>query len=106
MGICQEFAELNRLTMANRILTHLFGHCVFESFQTTHNYIDFEDNIVRKGAIKAGLDTEVLIPINMRDGSILAVGKGNDEWNCSAPHGAGRLMSRTKAFEMIDFKRF
>ncbi len=106
MAICQKFAELNRQTMANRILTHLFGHFDFESFQTTHNYIDFEDNIVRKGAIKASRGTEVLIPINMRDGSILAVGKGNEEWNCSAPHGAGRLMSRTKAFESIAFKDF
>lgn len=106
MSICQQFAKLNRQTMADRILTHMFGHCKFESFQTTHNYIDFEDNIVRKGAIKASEGIEVLIPINMRDGSILAVGKGNDDWNCSAPHGAGRLMSRTKAFEMIDFKEF
>jgi RNA-splicing ligase RtcB/predicted DNA-binding transcriptional regulator YafY len=106
MSICQRFAALNRQTMANRILTHMFGHSEFESFQTTHNYIDFEDNIVRKGAIKASQGTEVLIPINMRDGSILAVGKGNDDWNCSAPHGAGRLMSRTRAFELIDFNDF
>lgn len=106
MSICQQFAELNRVTMAKRILTHMFGHADFESFQTTHNYIDFEDNIVRKGAIKATEGTEVLIPINMRDGSILAVGKGNEDWNYSAPHGAGRLMSRTKAFEMIDFNDF
>lgn len=106
MSICQKFAELNRQTMANKILMHMFGNCEFESFQTIHNYIDFEDNIVRKGAIKASIGTEVLIPINMRDGSILAVGKGNNEWNCSAPHGAGRLMSRTKAFELIDFKDF
>ncbi len=106
MSICQRFAELNRETMAKRILTHMFGHDDFQRFQTTHNYIDFEDNIVRKGAIKAANETEVLIPINMRDGSILAVGKGNEEWNCSAPHGAGRLMSRTKAFESIEFKDF
>lgn len=106
MSICQQFAELNRETMANRILREMFGTTEFESFHTTHNYIDFEDNIVRKGAIKAGKGTKVLIPINMRDGSILAVGKGNNEWNNSAPHGAGRLMSRTKAFEMIKFKDF
>lgn len=106
MSICQRFADLNREVIAKRILTHMFGHDDFESFQTTHNYIDFDDNIVRKGAIKAAKDTEVLIPINMRDGSILAVGKGNEEWNWSAPHGAGRLMSRTKAFESIDFKDF
>ncbi|WP_330671469.1 RtcB family protein [Anaeromicrobium sp.] len=106
MSICQRFAELNREIIAKRILTYMFGHDDFQSFQTTHNYIDFQDNIVRKGAIKASKDTEVLIPINMRDGSIFAVGKGNDEWNCSAPHGAGRLMSRTKAFELIEFKDF
>nr|WP_246552557.1 RtcB family protein [Vallitalea pronyensis] len=106
MAICQQFAELNRQTMADKILTHMFGHCEFESFHTTHNYIDFDDNIVRKGAIKASKNTEVLIPINMRDGSILAVGKGNDDWNDSAPHGAGRLMSRTRAFELIAFKAF
>nr|WP_243259374.1 RtcB family protein [Clostridium sp. 'deep sea'] len=106
MSICQRFAELNREVIAKRILNYMFGHDAFQRFQTTHNYIDFEDNIVRKGAIKAAINTEVLIPINMRDGSILAVGKGNDEWNCSAPHGAGRLMSRTKAFESIEFKDF
>lgn len=106
MSICQQFANLNRQTMADRILNHMFGHTDFESFQTIHNYIDFEDNIVRKGAIKASKDTEVLIPINMRDGSILAVGKGNNDWNYSAPHGAGRLMSRTKAFESIKFDEF
>lgn len=106
MSICQRFAELNRETMANRILEFLFGDQTFEMFHTTHNYIDFDDNIVRKGAIKADQGTELLIPINMRDGSILAIGKGNDDWNCSAPHGAGRLMSRTKAFETIDFNDF
>lgn len=106
MSICQQFAELNRETISKRILMHMFGTSDFEYFHTTHNYIDFDDNIVRKGAIKASSGAEVLIPINMRDGSILAVGKGNEDWNCSAPHGAGRLMSRTKAFEMIDFEDF
>lgn len=106
MSICQKFAKLNRDTMAKRILIHMFGHNEFERFHTIHNYIDFEDNIVRKGAIKATKNTEILIPINMRDGSILGVGKGNDDWNFSAPHGAGRLMSRTKAFESIEFKDF
>lgn len=106
MAICQRFAMLNREVMANRILEHLFGDTSFERFHTTHNFIDFEDNIVRKGAIKANKGQEVLIPINMRDGSILAVGKGNPEWNYSAPHGAGRLMSRTAAFENISFEDF
>lgn len=106
MSICQRFAELNRETIAKRILDFLFENSDFEMFHTTHNYIDFDDNIVRKGAIKASKGTDVLIPINMRDGSILAVGKGNDDWNYSAPHGAGRLMSRTKAFDSIDFSEF
>ena len=68
-----------------------------EAFHTIHNYIDPEEMILRKGAIAAHHGEKVLIPINMRDGSVLAVGKGNPEWNYSAPHGAGRLMSRTKA---------
>ncbi|MCT4612075.1 MAG: RtcB family protein [Clostridia bacterium] len=106
MAICQRFAELNRETMAKRILDYIFETTDFDMFHTTHNYIDFDDNIVRKGAIKAAKGKEVLIPINMRDGSILAVGKGNEEWNCSAPHGAGRLMSRTKAFNSITFEEF
>ena len=70
-----------------------------EAFHTIHNYIDVEERILRKGAIAAHADEKVLIPINMRDGSVLAVGKGNPEWNYSAPHGAGRVMSRTKAKE-------
>lgn len=68
-----------------------------EAFHTIHNYIDTDEMILRKGAIAAHSGEKVLIPINMRDGSVLAVGKGNPEWNYSAPHGAGRLMSRTKA---------
>ena len=68
-----------------------------EAFHTIHNYIDTNEMILRKGAIAAHSGEKVLIPINMRDGSVLAVGKGNPEWNYSAPHGAGRLMSRTKA---------
>ncbi len=106
MAICQRFANLNREVMAKSITEHLYGHSDFEAFQTVHNYIDFEDNIVRKGAIKAAQNQQVLIPINMRDGSIFAVGKGNADWNCSAPHGAGRLMSRTKAFELLAFDEF
>ena len=76
-------------------------------FETIHNYISFEDNIVRKGAISAKKGEKVLIPINMRDGSIIAIGKGNEDWNNSAPHGAGRIMSRMKAketFKLDDFK--
>lgn len=107
MKICQEYASLNRLYIAKEILTNYFGNCDFHSFETIHNYISFDDNIVRKGAISAKQGERVLIPINMRDGSIIAIGKGNEDWNQSAPHGAGRIMSRKKAketFKLEDFK--
>ena len=99
MNICQEYAVLNRNTMADIILKRMFNKSFsdYESFNTTHNYINFKDNIIRKGSVSAYKGEKLLIPINMRDGSVLAVGKGNPEWNYSAPHGAGRLMSRTKA---------
>jgi RNA-splicing ligase RtcB len=77
-----------------------------DEFHTIHNYIDTEEMILRKGAIAAHAGEKVLIPINMRDGSVLAVGKGNPEWNYSAPHGAGRLMSRTKAKESLDIEEY
>jgi RNA-splicing ligase RtcB len=77
-----------------------------EGFHTIHNYIDTEEKILRKGAIAAHDGEKVLIPINMRDGSVLAVGKGNPEWNYSAPHGAGRIMSRTKAKETLDMETY
>lgn len=79
---------------------------VVPSFHTLHNYIDTEERILRKGAIAAHAGERVLIPINMRDGSILAVGKGNPEWNYSAPHGAGRLMSRTKAKSTLSMEEY
>ena len=79
---------------------------VVPSFHTLHNYIDTEERILRKGAIAAHAGERVLIPINMRDGSILAVGKGNPEWNYSAPHGAGRLMSRTKAKNTLSMDEY
>ncbi len=75
-------------------------------FETIHNYIDMKTNIVRKGAISAQKNEQLLIPINMRDGCILGIGKGNDNWNCSAPHGAGRLMSRTKAKELLSMNDY
>ena len=77
-----------------------------EAFHTIHNYIDVNEMILRKGAIAAHAGEKVLIPINMRDGSVLAVGKGNVEWNNSAPHGAGRIMSRTKAKQSIDLEEY
>lgn len=108
MKICQEYATENRNKIAQQILSKLTdtGIIVFPYFHTIHNYISFEDNIVRKGAISAKKGEKVLIPINMRDGSIIAVGKGNTDWNNSAPHGAGRLMSRKKAKEMFKLQEF
>ena len=95
MGICQRFAVRNRHEIASTICEEMGWD--FSSFETIHNYIDLETNIIRKGAISAKLGEKVLIPINMRDGCIIGIGKGNDDWNCSAPHGAGRVMSRSEA---------
>ena len=108
MNICQEYAKLNRETMAEIILQKMFNKSLddFEYFHTVHNYIDFKDNIIRKGAISAYEGEKVLIPINMRDGSILAIGKGNPDWNYSAPHGAGRIMSRAQARDNISLEEF
>lgn len=103
--ICQRFARRNREKMAEIILAKM-GIAGGESFHTIHNYIDTEEMILRKGAIAAHTGEKVLIPINMRDGSVLAVGKGNQEWNYSAPHGAGRIMSRTKAFESLNMEEY
>ncbi len=94
--VCQKFACRNREKIAEIILERI-GMTSQGTFHTIHNYIDTEEMILRKGAIAAHRGEKVLIPINMRDGSILAVGRGNSEWNYSAPHGAGRIMSRTKA---------
>ena len=88
------------------VLLERTGLTAGEAFHTIHNYIDTEERILRKGAIAAHAGERVLIPINMRDGSILAVGKGNPEWNYSAPHGAGRLMSRTKAKSTLSMEEY
>lgn len=96
VALCQEFAKLNREQIA-KILLEFTGLKAEESFHTVHNYIDIDEKILRKGAISAHKGEKVLIPINMRDGSILAIGKGNPDWNYSAPHGAGRIMSRSEA---------
>ena len=108
MEICQEYASLNRRTIANLILRKATGRSLedYEHFETVHNYIDFRDNIIRKGAIAAHAGEEILIPINMRDGSILAVGKGNPDWNQSAPHGAGRVLSRNQARKTHSLDQF
>lgn len=103
--ICQRFAKRNREKMAE-ILLNRTGMNGTDAFHTIHNYIDTNEMILRKGAIAAHDGEKVLIPINMRDGSVLAVGKGNAEWNYSAPHGAGRLMSRTKAKESLSMEEY
>ena len=103
--ICQVFARRSREKMAEIILerTRMNG-C--DAFHTIHNYIDTDEMILRKGAIAAHKGERVLIPINMKDGSILAIGKGNPEWNSSAPHGAGRIMSRTKAKNELNLDEY
>ena len=103
--ICQKFAKRNREKMAE-VLLERTGLTGTDAFHTIHNYIDTNEMILRKGAIAAHAGEKVLIPINMRDGSVLAIGKGNKEWNDSAPHGAGRLMSRTKAKETLSMKEY
>ena len=135
MKLCQEFAKDNRLCIAKQILCNYFEvpynkDCYsvrlremptepslftqdwvehdFWYFQCIHNYINFDDNIVRKGSISARRGEKVIIPMNMRDGCIIGVGKGNEDWNYSAPHGAGRIMSRMKAketFKIEDYKQ-
>jgi tRNA-splicing ligase RtcB (3'-phosphate/5'-hydroxy nucleic acid ligase) len=105
MDVAQTYARGNRLSMLTTILKHMnLGYV--KNIESVHNYIDFKDNVVRKGAISAHKDELVIIPFNMRDGSIIGVGKGNDDWNNSAPHGAGRVMSRRKAKENIDLEDF
>ena len=108
MKRCQAYAALNRATMADRILQPLFGIGLADClhFETVHNYIDHETNIIRKGAVSAKAGETLLIPINMRDGSLLCVGKGNEDWNCSAPHGAGRLYSRIQAKQTFTVEEF
>ncbi len=103
--ICQRFAKRSRELMAE-ILLERTGMTASEGFHTIHNYIDTDEMILRKGAIAAHAGEKVLIPINMRDGVVLAAGKGNPEWNYSAPHGAGRLMSRSKAKETLDMETY
>ena len=103
--ICQRFARRNRELMTEIILDRT-GMKGMDSFHTIHNYIDTDEMILRKGAIAAHKGEKVLIPINMRDGSILAVGKGNPEWNYSAPHGAGRIMSRKAAMKRLSMEEY
>lgn len=103
--ICQRFARRNRELIA-QILLERAGLTGTDGFHTIHNYIDTDEMILRKGAIAAHKGEKVLIPINMRDGSVLAIGRGNLEWNYSAPHGAGRLMSRGAARETLSMEAY
>ena len=103
--ICQQFARRSRERMAEIILEKT-GMTAISSFHTIHNYIDTKEMILRKGSIAAHDGELVLIPINMRDGSLICIGKGNPEWNCSAPHGAGRLMSRRAAFSTLSMEQY
>ena len=106
MRIIQRFAVLNRRAIADDILTGMGLHAQ-DSFTTIHNYIDTDAMVLRKGAVSAKAGERLLIPINMRDGSLICIGRGNEDWNCSAPHGAGRLMSRSQAkqsFTVSEFK--
>lgn len=105
MEICQQFAVRNRGEIVKVILSAMNWNDI-RSFETIHNYIEFGSNMVRKGAISAKENERLLIPINMRDGCIIGIGKGNDDWNQSAPHGAGRIMSRSKARETVSLGDF
>lgn len=105
VAICQKFATRNREKIAE-VLLERTGLAGGNAFHTVHNYIDTEEKILRKGAIAAHAGEKVLIPINMRDGSVLAIGKGNPEWNFSAPHGAGRIMSRTVAKNTLNLEEY
>lgn len=107
MRFCQRFADWNRTLVARIICEHMgWNEEPKGKFSTIHNYIDHDSNIVRKGAISAKKGERVLIPINMRDGCIVGIGKGNDDWNCSAPHGAGRIMSRAEAKKTVTMKEY
>ncbi|MBR5164240.1 MAG: RtcB family protein [Ruminococcus sp.] len=105
MKIVQQFAMLNRQAMMDEIIKGMHLHVV-EQFTTIHNYIDTDTMILRKGAVSAQAGEKLLIPINMRDGSLICTGKGNPDWNCSAPHGAGRLMSRSAAKQSFTVSEF
>lgn len=107
MAITQRYATLNRETMAKIIVEDLGLDVDWtKAFHTIHNYIDIENGILRKGSVSAQQDERLIIPMNMRDGSLICIGKGNPDWNYSAPHGAGRLMSRSKAKETISMDDF
>lgn len=107
MHVAQRYAQYNRRLMADQLLRFFgwkFDEC--RTVESVHNYINFKDRILRKGAISAHVGEEVIIPWNMRDGLIIGIGKGNDDWNCSAPHGAGRIMGRGVAKRTLNVEEF
>ncbi|MCI3193526.1 RtcB family protein, partial [Listeria monocytogenes] len=107
MEIAQKFAARNRYVMAQIILKAMkWDKAVVSAFDCVHNYIDIEHNMLRKGATSAQLGEQIIVPLNMREGSILATGKGNADWNYSAPHGAGRMLSRSKAKAQISLESY
>ena len=105
MKLMQQFAALNRRAIMDELIRGM-KLTVEEQFTTIHNYVDTDSMVLRKGAVSARAGEKLLIPINMRDGSLICIGKGNEEWNCSAPHGAGRLMSRTQAKQRFTLAQF
>ena len=105
MKLVQRYAMLNRKAMMDELVRGM-GLTVEEEFTTVHNYIDTDAMILRKGAVSAKKGEKLLIPVNMKDGSLICIGRGNEEWNCSAPHGAGRLMSRRAAKKRFTVREF
>lgn len=111
MRLCQRWAQINRRMIVDLLLDYLINHDYIskrqenEAFESIHNYID-DDNLIRKGAISARLGERCVIPLNMRDGSLICVGKGNKDWNLSAPHGAGRVLNRSQAFKELSLDEF
>ena len=105
MKLTQRFAMLNRKAMVDVIMAGM-GFTAADAFTTVHNYIDTDAMILRKGSVSAKAGEKLLLPINMRDGSLICAGRGNEDWNCSAPHGAGRLMSRRAAFSALSMEKF
>lgn len=106
MTFCQKYASLNRELIMEDILSVLGNPEVNDKIETVHNYIDFKDNIIRKGSIRSYIGERMIIPFNMRDGILICEGKSNPEWNYSAPHGAGRVYSRSKAKAELDLEKF
>jgi RNA-splicing ligase RtcB len=105
MIFAQEYARINRLTML-KLIQNIVKAEIIETIESVHNYIDFEDMIIRKGAIKSYIGQKMVIPFNMRDGILICEGKSNPEWNYSAPHGAGRVYSRSKAKQVLSLDQF